>query len=133
MNISSLSIDFGNTNAFVYVKCQDGTLSALAIPAISVSDVLLSENTTDRVITTIPSEVYLGDGRAFIRKQAFREVDKSHSNAAYSKYAINFKKNLLNVYAADFEERESRQRELLRYGEAYLSTLCMYIKNEIGM
>jgi molecular chaperone DnaK (HSP70) len=133
MNFSALSIDFGNTNTVVYAQSHDGTLSALAIPAISVSDVLLSENTTDRAITTIPTEVYLGDDRAFIGKQAFREVDKCHSNAAYSKYAINFKKSLLNLYAADCEERESRQRELLRYGAAYLSTLCNYIKNEIGM
>lgn len=133
MKVKSLSIDFGNTNTVVYTQFHDGTLSPLLIPAISITDVLLSENTTNQVVTTIPSEIYLGDDRPYIGKQAIREVNRSQSSVAYTRYATNFKKNLLNLYATNCEEFESKKRELLRYGDAYLAMLCDYIKNEIGI
>lgn len=133
MDVKTLSIDFGNTNTVVYAEFQDGTTNTLELTAVSVNDILLSQNTTDCAISTIPSEVFLGEDRTYIGKQAFREVGKSHSSDAYSKYSIHFKKNLLNACQSETAADKEAQEELMRFGEAFLSTLCMYVRNEIGM
>ena len=58
MKASKLSIDFGNTNTVVYIQADNGELRVLEMLAISENEALLSANSSDKLISAIPSEVF---------------------------------------------------------------------------